>query len=272
MALGIGLFFVLAANRGWIDDRGRVALGAAASVLVFGAGLLLRSRYGQYWSAVAAVAAGLAGAYATLAAAAARYDLVPDALALPLAAVIAAAGTVVAIRWRSQVIAAIGLLGAALAPALQAIDTEMTWESAAFAVIVLVAVGAVTVSRAWHELLIVASLGEALVLGLDHVLAVEPLEPAHGEVAARHRLEVLDEHVVHRAAAERADQRQRLRGDFLGHHHAEPRRHLGDEPHQDRAAFLEQAPFGDVARGFRHALRQQAAHGEIAALRRLGCH
>ena len=158
MALGIGLFFVLAANRGWIDDRGLVALGTSASVLVFAAGLLLRSRYGQYWSALAAVGAGLAGAYATLAAAAARYDLVPDALALPLAGVIAAAGTVVAIRWRSQVIAAIGLLGAALAPALQAIDTEMTWESAAFAVIVLVAVGAVTVSLSWHQLLIAASL------------------------------------------------------------------------------------------------------------------
>src|SRR5262245_26657123 len=158
MALGIGLFFVLAANRGWIDDRGRVALGATASVLVFGAGLLLRSRHGQYWSAIAAVGAGLAGAYATLAAAAARYDLVPDAMALPLAGVIAAAGTVVAIRWKSQVIAAIGLLGAALAPALQALDTDMTWESAAFAVIVLVAVGAVTVSLSWRELLIVSSL------------------------------------------------------------------------------------------------------------------
>ena len=62
-------------------------------------------------------------------------------LALPLAGAIAATATVVAIRWRSQVIAGIGLLGAALAPALQAIDTEMTWESAAFAVIVLAAVG-----------------------------------------------------------------------------------------------------------------------------------
>ncbi|WP_410966498.1 DUF2339 domain-containing protein, partial [Salmonella sp. SAL4449] len=76
---------------------------------------LLRARYGQYWTALAAVGAGIAGAYATLAAAAARYDLVPDGLALPLAGLIAAVGTVVAIRWRSQIIAAIGLLGAALA-------------------------------------------------------------------------------------------------------------------------------------------------------------
>ena len=76
MALGIGFFFVLAANRGWIGEGMRIALGATASALVFTAGLVLRARYGQYWSALAAVAAGIAGAYATLAAAAVRFDLV----------------------------------------------------------------------------------------------------------------------------------------------------------------------------------------------------
>ena len=181
MALGIGLFFVLAANRGWINEEMRVALGATASALVFGAGLLLRARYGQYWSALAAVGAGIAGAYATVAAAAARYDVLPDSLALPLAGVIAAAGTVVAIRWRSQVIAAIGLLGAALAPALQAIDTEMTWESAAFAVIVLVAAGWVSISRGWHELLITTSV---LVGAQVEWLAADAIPPVNrGTVA-----------------------------------------------------------------------------------------
>ena len=181
MALGIGFFFVLAANRGWIDERARVALGATASALVFGAGLWLRARYGQYWSALAAVGAGIAGAYATLAAAAARYDLVPDALALPLAGAIAAVGTVVAVRWRSQVIAAIGLLGAALAPALQSIDTELTWESAAFAVIVLVAAAAVCVPRAWDELLLAASV--VVGIQLEWLVADAPPAPGPGTVS-----------------------------------------------------------------------------------------
>jgi uncharacterized membrane protein len=154
MAFGIGLFFVLASNRGWIDDRARVALGAIASALAVGAGLALRARFGQYWAALAAVGAGIAGAYATLAAASARYDLVPDALALPLAACIAAVATVVAVRWRAQMIAAIGLLGAALAPALQSLDAELTWESSAFAVVVLVAAGAVSIPLRWRELLV----------------------------------------------------------------------------------------------------------------------
>jgi uncharacterized membrane protein len=180
MALGIGFFFVLAANRGWIDEQARVALGAAASALVFGAGLLLRARYGQYWSALAAVGAGIAGAYATLAAASARYDLVPDALALPLAGAIAAVGTVVAVRWRSQAIAAIGLLGAALAPALQSLDADMTWESAAFAVIVLAAAGAVSVPRRWHELLVATT----LVVGVQvEWLAAEPPPTSAGTIA-----------------------------------------------------------------------------------------
>src|SRR2546428_181047 len=79
-----------------------------------------------------------------------RYDLVPDALALPLAGVIAAIATVIALRWSSQIVAAIGLLGAALAPALQALDTKMEWTSTAFAVIVLAAAAAVSVPRAWN--------------------------------------------------------------------------------------------------------------------------
>jgi uncharacterized membrane protein len=173
MALGIGFFFVLAANRGWIGPDERIALGATASALVFGAGIVLHMRYGQFWTALAAVGAGIAGAYATLAAAAALYDLVPEALALPLAAAIAAIATVVAVLWRSQLIAALGLLGAALAPALQALDVELTWEAAAFAVVVLVAIAAVSVPREWRELLIA---GSVLVGAQVEWLAAEPVD------------------------------------------------------------------------------------------------
>ena len=152
-ALGIGLLFVLAANRGWIGPAERVLLGAVASALVFGAGLLVRARYGQLLAALAAVGAGTAGAYATLAAASARYDLVPDALALPLAGAIAALTTVVALAWGSQILAGIGLVGSALAPALQAIDTGMTPAAAAFAVIVLAATAVIAAKREWEPLL-----------------------------------------------------------------------------------------------------------------------
>jgi uncharacterized membrane protein len=169
-ALGIGLLFVLAANRGWIGPAERVGIGAAASVLVFGAGLALRARYGQLLAAFAAVGAGAAGAYATLAAATARYDLVPDPLALPLAGAVAAATTAVALAWGSQILAGIGLVGSALAPALQALDTGMTPGSAAFAVIVLAATAVLAARRDWQPLLATVA---AIVVGQTVVLIAD---------------------------------------------------------------------------------------------------
>src|SRR5262249_22087440 len=80
--LGIVFFFALAVNRGWIGPVARVTLGSAASLLVFGAGLELQRRYGKLHAPLAAVGAGIAGGYATLLAATALYDLVPQWAAL----------------------------------------------------------------------------------------------------------------------------------------------------------------------------------------------
>jgi uncharacterized membrane protein len=137
--LGIAFFFVLAANHGWIGPGTRVLLGGAAAALVFGTGLVLKHRYGQLHAALAAVGAGIGGAYTTLLAAAAIYDLVPEGLALVLAAAIAAAGVGVAILWSSELIAGLGLGGAAALPALYALDRDLTAGAVAFVVLVLAA-------------------------------------------------------------------------------------------------------------------------------------
>ena len=153
-ALGIVLLFVLAANRGWITPAMRVGIGVVASAAAVGAGFWVRSRYGQLQASVGAVGAGICGSYACLAAAAARYDLVPDWLALPLAAVIAAVAVAIALAWSSELVAVLGLLGAALAPGLQAIDTGMTSPAAAFSVIVLAATVPLAILRRWSTLLV----------------------------------------------------------------------------------------------------------------------
>jgi uncharacterized membrane protein len=153
-AFGIILLFVLAANRGWITPAMRVGFGACVSAAILGAAFWVRSRYGQLQMSLGAAGAGIAGGYATLAAATARYELVPAAVALPLAGGLAALAVVIAIAWSSETVAAIGLLGAALAPALQTIDAGLSWPAAAFAVIVLAATVALTVPRRWHKLLI----------------------------------------------------------------------------------------------------------------------
>ncbi len=102
---------MLAANRGWITPAMRVAFGACVSAAAVGVAFWVRSRYGQLQMSLGAAGAGIAGGYATLAAAAARYDLVPDWLALPLAGGLAAVAVVIAIAWSSETVAAIGLLG-----------------------------------------------------------------------------------------------------------------------------------------------------------------
>jgi uncharacterized membrane protein len=156
-ALGVVFFFVLAVNRGWIGPVERVTLGALASLIVFAAGVELRRRYGQLYATVAAVGAGIAGGYATLLAAAALYELVPDAVALAIAAVIAAVGTIVALAWRSETVAGIGLVGAALVPVSAVLDGGLTPLGTAFAGLALAAAAVVAIRRRWDTLLLAAA-------------------------------------------------------------------------------------------------------------------
>jgi uncharacterized membrane protein len=164
--LGIVFFFVLAVNRGWIGPTGRVALGGAAAALVFAGGLELRRRYGTTHAALAAVGAGIGGGYATLLAAA-LYGLMPNWGALIVAAGIASIGLLTALRWRSQLIAGIGLIGAMLAPVAVSLPGPPSVLGTAFAGIVFVATAVVSIRMDWRALLItggVASVLQLLVL------------------------------------------------------------------------------------------------------------
>ena len=158
MLLGIVFFFVLAVNRGWIGPVARVTLGAAASALVFGAGLYVKRRFEElYHSALAAVGTGIAGGYMTLLAAKVLYDLVPDWAAMFLAAGIAAVGVATALAWSSELIAGLGLVGAALAPAALGLDTgELTAVGTGFAAVVFAGTAIVAIRQRWPRLLGVA--------------------------------------------------------------------------------------------------------------------
>src|SRR5215216_7430023 len=112
-----------------------------------------------------------------------------------------------------------------------------------------------------------AFLSKALIFRPDNAFAVGAFEPANGKMTFSHVLEMLDERVVHRGTAERTDDRERLSGDLLRHHDAKAGRHLHDEANENWAAFLDEAALGDESCGFRHALRQHTADGEISALR-----
>ena len=152
--LGVVFLFVLAVNRGWIGPTERVLAGAFVSGLLVAAGFVARRRYGQLDAALAAVGAGLAGGYATLLAATARYDLVDQGAALVLAAGIATVGTLIALAWSAEILAGIGLVGAALAPAAVGIEGGIEVLGTAFAALVFAAIAVVALRRDWTWLLV----------------------------------------------------------------------------------------------------------------------
>jgi uncharacterized membrane protein len=161
-ALGIVLFFALAVNRGWIGPEARVAAGGLASALVLLSGLWLHRRFGPVYSAFAAVGAGIAGAYATLLAAVALYELLPQPAALLVAAGIASIGLATSLAWRSELVAGLGLIGAILVPVAVVLDHDgLSFVGTAFAALVLVAAGIVATRLRWDRLAVAAALASA---------------------------------------------------------------------------------------------------------------
>ena len=172
--LGVVFFFVLAVNRGWIGPGTRVGLGAAASLLVFTAGLVLQRRYGALYSALAAVGAGIAGGYATLLAATALYDMLPTWGALLAASAIAATGVAVSLVWSSEIVAGLGLVGAMVVPAFLVLQGGLTTTGTAFVALVFAAAAATAAREEWPNLLVVSvgvsvAQAGALVLDTDHL-------------------------------------------------------------------------------------------------------
>jgi uncharacterized membrane protein len=143
-------FLVMALRNGWIDEPTRVVLAFVASTILFVTGVWLYERKGQTDAAVAAVAAALAALYASDTTATTVYNLVSPTVGLALAAVIAVAGTVFAVRWNSQIVAAIGIVGALLAPPL--VDAGTSASSLVFMAIALVGAVGVLLWRRWSWL------------------------------------------------------------------------------------------------------------------------
>ena len=124
VVLGLAFLFALAISRGWIDETARALLGGAASAGLLALGVWLHERKARTDAALAATAAGIAGLFATLTVAGQVYDLLPLATTLAGAIGVGAAGTCLALRWDSRGIAALGLVGALMAPVLAGASDE----------------------------------------------------------------------------------------------------------------------------------------------------
>jgi len=156
--LGVIFFFVLAVNRGWIGPEIRVASGGVASAILIGAGLWLKRRYGTTYSALAAVGAGIAGAYATLLAAVSLYDMVSKPVALVIATAIATVGVAVSLAWSAEIVAAFGLIGAMVVPATLVFQGGLQEIGTAFVAVVFAGAAVVAVRERWWRMLQVAAL------------------------------------------------------------------------------------------------------------------
>ena len=148
--LGIVFFVAMAVRNGWIDEPTRVLLAFLGSGALVGVGLYLFVTQGRTQAALAAVASGLAGLYASDVAATRLYDLVSPVVGLASAGVIGALGTAIAIRWQTRLVGALGILGAIGSPVL--VGAETSGATLAFMAIALVAAVAVLLWQRWEWL------------------------------------------------------------------------------------------------------------------------
>lgn len=152
VAILLGIVFLLgiAIDRGWIDEPMRTILGLLGSSSLLLAGVWLYERKGRTEAALVAVASSLSGLFTTLLVGTQIYDLIPAEIGLACAGLVGIVGVVLAVRWESMVVAAIGILGALLAPVL--VGTGTSGSSLAFMAIALTAAVGVLLWQRWNEL------------------------------------------------------------------------------------------------------------------------
>ena len=145
--VGVIFFLAIAIDRGWIGVEARVALAFLGATALLIVGLVLHERRGELEAAVAAVATALAALYASLTYATAVEHVISDESGLVVATMVGIVGAAIAVRWRSQFVAALALLGALAAPVLVSSGTSTL--SLAFMVIALCSTVAVLIWQRW---------------------------------------------------------------------------------------------------------------------------
>lgn len=122
--VGIALLLAIAVSSGWIGEGARTLLAGAFSLTLIGGGVWRQERRRRSDAALAAVAAGVAGLFVTVAVGAPVYGVLPAAPAHALALAAGALAAMLAVRWDSRGIGALGIVGALLAPVLAGAPAE----------------------------------------------------------------------------------------------------------------------------------------------------
>ncbi|MET9488915.1 DUF2339 domain-containing protein [Nocardia sp. NPDC006630] len=179
--IGVVMLLVLAAQAGFFGPVPRVAAGAVFSGVLVGLGMRVHGRAGGHVGAIALAATGIAGGYLDIVAMTTMYGWLPPVVGYVVALGIAAGGVGLAMRWRSQALAVLVVLGAAL------LSPVVTTELALLAFLIVLQIAALPVQlvRDWPYLHVVRTL-PAVLATLIAVAAAEL-----GDATRGHRYEVL---------------------------------------------------------------------------------
>lgn len=147
---GVVLFFAIAISRGWIGEGTRTVLGALASASLVAAGCWLHECRGRTDASIAATAAGLGGLFITTTVAARVFELIPIGAGVLLGLAVGALSTAIALRWRNEGIAELGIVGGLLAPVL--VDAPYDGATIAILLPAALAAAAICVRERWDWL------------------------------------------------------------------------------------------------------------------------
>lgn len=169
--IGLVMLLAMAAREGLLTPPVRVGGGAALVVALAGTALWIRPRPGGRIGSVALLTTALAAGFFDVVAVTRIYSWIPLTAGLALALVVAAAGSLLAMRWNEKWLSiAIAVAVAALAPWLTG---GVTAALVGFLVVLQVAGIAPEVAKGWDETA-VARTAPAVLGSISWLLAVEP--------------------------------------------------------------------------------------------------
>jgi len=164
LLLGTAFLFKYGVDNEWFGARARVAMGIAAAVISLLAGDRLWRR-GQAVFAQGIIGLGLALIYLSIYAAAMLYHLVPQSVAFVAMCGLTAGATGLALRYNSQAVAVIAMIGGYLTPPALSTGEDHPW--ILFGYVFLVNLGGLWLARKreWKALEPIAAAATILLYG-----------------------------------------------------------------------------------------------------------
>ncbi|GAB2522927.1 DUF2339 domain-containing protein [Nocardia heshunensis] len=188
--IGVVMLLVLAAQAGFFGPVPRVVAGAVFSGALVAVGVRVFGKAGGRVGGIALAATGIAGGYLDVIAMTTMYGWLNPVVGYVVALGIAAGGVALAVQWRSQALAVLVVLGAALLAPIVTIELALL----GFLIVLQIAALPVQLVRDWPWLHVVRTV--PAVLATLVAVGDSALKLNSDGAAASHRFEVLAAAIV----------------------------------------------------------------------------